>query len=310
LIVGWTLHISADAYTVTGKVPAPPLTEGAVITSPADGTTTASNTLLVEGTCPDASYVTLTRNNAFSGVSVCAADHTFHINTALSPGTNQLIAQDFNITDDAGPTTPAVSVTYNPPDSGGGSSSGSNDGGSPASGSTGSQPLAPVEILSSYHFQAIPSTQTFTYQVTLRGGQAPYTLTIDWGDDTQDINTYVRAGTVTISHNYTSPGYYTIIVSISDSHGSTSTLQLITFIKVPGSSGVVFSVGNTTAGPPENPLLSALTASKWLLVAWPAYTVVMLMVASFWLGERQELRLLKLQPIRVRSGTSRRRTSH
>ena len=86
IIAGWTVYAGAASYTVNAKVPAPPLTEGAVITSPADGTVTAANSIVVSGTCPSDSYITLSRNNLFSGVSVCDADNTFTISTALSPG--------------------------------------------------------------------------------------------------------------------------------------------------------------------------------------------------------------------------------
>src|SRR5690242_3374732 len=62
LIAGWTFRAAADSYTVTGKIPAPPLTDGATITSPADGSTTAVTPIDIGGSCPDNSYVNLTRN--------------------------------------------------------------------------------------------------------------------------------------------------------------------------------------------------------------------------------------------------------
>ncbi len=39
LIAGLTYQVLADSYTVTGKVPAPPLTQGSDITQPSDGAT-------------------------------------------------------------------------------------------------------------------------------------------------------------------------------------------------------------------------------------------------------------------------------
>ena len=295
LITGWTFHTAAASYTVNAKVPAAPLTEGAVITSPADGLTTSTNSVVVSGTCPDTSYVTLMRNGIFSGVSACAVDHTFSISTALAEGANLLVAQDYNITDDPGPATPEITVNYAPPPSSGGSTANS---GSNGSSSTGSKTIAqPLLLVSDYRFKAVTTAETFSWNVIIKGGQAPYTMDIDWGDGGQSIQTYPSAQLVTLHHDYKTPGYFTVIVDLTDGLGSTTTLQLLAFIKAPGTGGILFTSGNISGEPPLGSLLLAtLAASRWLLVAWPSYVVVVLMVSSFWLGERQELRRLLVHP--------------
>jgi len=111
---GWTYRAIAANYTVTALVPAPALTEGAVVTHPNDGDTFTNGSITVTGTCPSDSYVTLSRNNVFSGVAWCMSAHAFTITTDLFSGENVLQAQDYNVTDSPGPTTPAVTVTYKP----------------------------------------------------------------------------------------------------------------------------------------------------------------------------------------------------
>lgn len=127
LLVTFTLNAVADSYRVTAVVPAPPLTDPAVITSPADGAQFTAQALTVSGTCPDDSYVNLLDNGNFVGTDTCSGS-LFQISLDLTAGANQLQAQDYNITNAPGPASGAVTVTYTPLVSQSGGS------GSPASG--------------------------------------------------------------------------------------------------------------------------------------------------------------------------------
>lgn len=303
LIIGWTFHSAADSYSLTGKVAAPPLTEGAVISEPADGATFTTSPITVIGTCPDSSYVAITRNGVFAGVSGCAADHTFSIDVSLSPGTNTLQAQDYNITDDPGPVTPGITIYYTPPAP------------PPTSGSTrppasGSTPALPLLLSSDYSFHAVTADSDFSWIIVIKGGVAPYTVSVNWGDGSVTVSTYPEATSITITHTYKSPGYYPIIVTITDAVGNSTTLQLAAFIKAVGAAGFAFNANNDQGGTQENSLLALLVASKWLLVAWPAYVIIVLMVISFWLGEHQQVSRLMAQPIRVQPRAGRRSALH
>jgi hypothetical protein len=82
---------------------------------------------------------------------------------------------------------------------------------------------------------------------------------------------------------------YHITLRVTDALGNTTLLQLIAVVngKTP-MAGVISSGGGTG-------LLT--TVKNWLWLAWPAYGIFVLMVLSFWLGEREELRvLLRAQP--------------
>lgn len=283
LIAAWTLRAEADTYAVTAKVPAPALTEGAIIASPTDGSTFTASPITVSGTCPNNSYVSLIRNGAFSGVAWCASDNTFTISTGLSAGANALQAQDYNITDDPGPVTPGITVTYNPP--------------APPAASTRPGPsqtttvTEPLLLTSSFRFQAFTAHRTFSWTINIGGGNAPFRLHTSWGDKTTTDYTYAAPGNATVSHTYSRPGYFPITLALSDSTGATTVLQLAALIQTPGAGGASFPGATSPASTPSN-LLQAVSGigNGWLLLAWPSYLVALLMVVSFWLGERQMIR--------------------
>ncbi|HEY4161150.1 MAG TPA: Ig-like domain-containing protein [Candidatus Saccharimonadales bacterium] len=114
LLAACTLNALAATTTVNAVVPAAPLTAPAVITNPASGAQTSVQSLTVQGTCPDDSYVTLSDNSLLAGVVNCSSG-AFSISLDLSPGSNELQAQDYNITNAAGPVSSPVIVTYTPP---------------------------------------------------------------------------------------------------------------------------------------------------------------------------------------------------
>jgi len=129
LLVMSTFTAFGDAsYSVTATVPAAPLTDPAVITSPTDGAHISVPAQSINGTCPVPSYVKVYQNSVLVGVSTCTASGTFSVSVLLDPGANQLLAQDYNITDMSGPSGTPITVTYDVPvvPNGGSGSSGSN----------------------------------------------------------------------------------------------------------------------------------------------------------------------------------------
>jgi hypothetical protein len=111
LITGTTIRSFAVSYDVTATVPAPLPGSPAVITSPTDQQHFSTTPIAVTGTCPPQSYVKLSRNGAFSGVSQCV-NQSFQIQTDLSLGANQLAAQVYSLTDQAGPAGASIAAYY------------------------------------------------------------------------------------------------------------------------------------------------------------------------------------------------------
>lgn len=128
-LVACTFGVSADEVAVTARIKGPAITSPAIINSPADGTHFSAVPVTVTGSCPpNAAYVEIYRNNVLSGSAICLADKTFDMKTDLFPGTNELLARVFNVTDDEGPVSDKVTVYYDvpqPPASTPGTSTGS-----------------------------------------------------------------------------------------------------------------------------------------------------------------------------------------
>jgi hypothetical protein len=288
-LTGITWHSLALSYTVTATVPAPPLTEPAIITSPEANAVLHSTPISVSGSCPANSYVTLTRNGLFSGVSICTGG-SFSISTDLFAGLNQLQAQDYNITNQAGPTAPSIDVSYNPPST-------------PATTShpvASSHPVSPLILDAAFTYQVFKVGQNFQWTIDISGGVTPHNATVTWGDGSVSDIDIGNASSFTISHTYFAPLTPAIKVTVYDSHGDKTTLQLATIIT---STTNLNGVTGSTANPP-NSSLSLLGIQQWLWLVWPVYGTIVLMAISFWLGEYQEYSKLLLGgrlPIRKRS---------
>lgn len=309
-IVGMTYQTIADDYAVTAVVQAEPLTEGATITYPVDGASLTSTPINVSGTCPYGSYVKLYDNGLFSGVAWCVPAGTFQIETDLFDGKNVLLAEAFNITDQQGPATPSISIDYQAPaqansGSSGSSSSSSNQStgsnssvgaasssaNSENSGSVASTPT-PLLLTTDFQYQTFTTSTTFSWSMDLEGGTPPYTVGINWGDGQTSTAVYKTDPVFKITHDYKKQGYYPIKVDAVDAHGNHRLIQLAALIKLPGAPGIFTTNSGKPATPPsvkQNQLVTFFTDTKgWLWIAWPSFIIVLLMMISFWLGERQE----------------------
>lgn len=307
LIAGYTYKAVAASFSVTAVVSAPALTSGAYIDYPSDGQTITTSPIVVQGTCPDNSYINLYDNSLFAGVAWCSPDNTFSITTDLYSGQNSLQAQDFNVTDQAGPSTPVVTVNYVEPTTSSGSEtsspstpatgSGSNAS-SPKSSSSSSTNTAPTLLISAaYHYQTFTTQSAFTWSLSLKGGIPPYVIVVNWGDGTSTTYRYKTDPDFNIRHTYAKPGYYVIIVKATDSSGYSRIIQLAALIMKPGSPGIFLPGGITGSGcsklsctsQQSNSFINLLHHIKtWIWITWSSYAVVLLMLISFWLGQREE----------------------
>jgi hypothetical protein len=291
-LVGLTYQTLALQYTVTAKVPAAALTVGANILDPADGQVVSARPITVTGDCPNNSYMKLYRNNLFSGVTSCV-NNAFSIQTDLSVGDNALRIRDYNATDDPGPATATVHITYQPPDNGGvnpGDTPTPTSPQTPAAGPAAAAP--PLQLWSDYHFNAISVGQTCSWTLSFRTGKSPYSLRVAWGDNQNTHLSVPSHKPFTISHSYQNPGYYPVMVRGNDAAGRTVSLQLVAFVKHAGGSNAINDIVNSQRKPVSSQTATGI--KKWLWVAWPTYTVVSLMAVSFWLGEqRQVLQVVK-----------------
>jgi hypothetical protein len=304
LLCGLTYQVAASDYNVNAVVQAAPLQTGATITSPHDGTVVNTRPITVNGDCPDSSYVKLIRNGQFSGVAVCQ-NNTFAITTDLSVGANTLQAQAYNLTDQAGPQTSPITISYAPvattpsspaggTNSSGASSSSSNTSTSSSTTSATASPTstdqtaAPDQtfmFVTDYHFQVATTTEDFSWTMRYNAGVAPFQTTIGWGDGKKSSMVVPNNAEFTISHHYERRGYYPINITGVDAEHHTITIQLAAYVKEPGDP----AIGSTSFITPTSTTINTPSKSyAWLTYAWPSYGVVAVVAASFWLGERRE----------------------
>jgi hypothetical protein len=296
----WTRMANAADYTVTVRVPGPAPTVAATIDSPITGTAYTANDIpiTVKGTCPTDTYVSLLRNNVFSGVSICASDGTWEVSTSLYPGNNQLIGRVYSFTDVPGPDSNEVVVSYTPPTPPP-TPPATTDGGSStptpviSNGNYTGTPDNPIIIKTEYSFRGYYVRKTATVSFDIEGGVPPYAVSVDWGDNKQDLLSREKSGVVTMQHVYDSAGgykgNYLVKIWVTDAAHNKSFLQTMVIINNPP----VVGSGVTSDGSGLSASFSGQNLSRLAHYIWPSYGLVVLMLFSFWLGERREYRTLQ-----------------
>jgi hypothetical protein len=278
LVLGWTWKTAADSYTVKGKVAAPPLTEPAVITKPTDGAHFKTKPIEVSGTCPDDSYVKILRGGEFVGLANC--DNTtniFSLQVDLAPGANSLEAHDYNITDDEGPLSNPITVYYDPP--------------VPpvppatAQGSPSYTYVPQLVLTSDFQYRCYHIGETVSWIVKVNGGQPPFAVHVNWGDGAEANYVKKDNSELSVDHAYDKAGTFAIKITAVDVNGNQSSLQMFTIVVKDRTALIAGPISPSGRGP----LFYQIGATKWF---WPAYTIVVAMVLSFWLGEMQEVYVL------------------
>lgn len=303
LMASWSAYVTADqSYVVHASVIGPPPTQAATIDSPEDGAHLTSTPVTVSGSCPQNTYVSLLRNGFSSGVALCSAAGTYQIATDLFRGTDQLVARDYSFNDQPGPDSSTVTIQYLPPVTSGKSSQSnaasyySTTPYSPTSSNSGLP--EPLLLKPNFTFVGYYVGQAASWQVDIEGGSAPYAVDVSWGDGSHTLYSRAVAGVLTILHTYAKTGgyhgSYVVDVTSTDAAGNQTFLQLLAIITsepktvstVLGGSGQ----GGTSGG---LNLLGDTNLGRMVDYAWSSYGVVVLMLFSFWLGERRELHFLK-----------------
>ena len=120
----------------------------------------------------------------------------------------------------------------------------------------------------------------------------------DWGDGSNGIVSRGSAGLTHLTHTYDKPGNYrgsyTVKITVTDAAGEQSFLQLLVVVndRHPSTVGAIGQSGNSAS---RGTVLQVLRT-----YVWPGYGMVVLMLASFWLGERRELNVLRPHHKRTR----------
>jgi hypothetical protein len=305
LLASWTRWVNADpptygpasgSYDVHVRVPGPPPSVPATIETTNNSPVVARLTvkslpLSITGSCPVNTYEVLYRNSVFSGVALCDAAGSYGLQTDLFPGLNRLQVQDYSLTDAAGPLSDTIEVVYEPPMP-------PPTGGTTASSPThpSGQTIPPLVVKTNFIFQGYYRGESTPWTLDVEGGTPPYAVEVVWGDGEHSLISRPNAGSFDLSHIYKSAGAYKgsygVVVTASDSAGQQTYLQLLSIINNPPN-----AAGSTggKAKPPSISFLATTPDSLKRLTAylWPGYGMVVLMLISFWLGERRELHVLR-----------------
>lgn len=268
-----TLQVRA---TVLGDPPP----YAAVITKPKNGQHFKEIPVDVEGTCPPDSIVKIYSNEVFKGSAICSAMNEFSMQIDLFEGKNTLIAKIFNYAWVEGPESDKVVAFYDKPKST-----------PPISPSPSGKPVSQLFLDSDTLYSGFFIGEKIDWPAEIGGGVAPYAVSVDWGDGTSDVISLKKAGKFNISHIYKKAGdyrgSYTITLKASDSQGSKAFLQIVVIVND------FNTVGTTTGtGGDMDSLNFWQNLYNQILLLWPFYTVALLMLISFWLGERREINLL------------------
>jgi hypothetical protein len=162
-----------------------------------------------------------------------------------------------------------------------------------ASGPSNVPTPSPFHITSSYTYTMHNIGQVASYAIHIIGGNAPYAFTVLWGDGSSATIIRQTGDDFTISHAY--KGRFSgaieskiIKVQAVDPSGQSSTLQLSALIRNPAYHGLIAGTAKPTS--PWSWFIN--TIRPWLWILWPGYIIILLLVFSFWLGERQEFAVL------------------
>jgi hypothetical protein len=200
------------AIGVAGKVVGSKLTGSIHITYPADQQHFTTADIVVTGTCPAGSLVTIYDNNVIRATGSCSEKGTFAIPISLFFGKNILQAKAVTELNQGDLWSNIVTVYLDVP----------------ASCGIGQFRLIPVEGV----LDGTPKISLMRHVITL-GGTPPYKLTWAWGDGKTDVSTANAEGQTQLSHTYDSTGIYTIRVRAVDKNGAVASTQLSSVILNP-----------------------------------------------------------------------------
>lgn len=243
------------------------------ITAPGQGTViTTNDPVTVSGSCPDNMLIKVFKNDVLAGAVFCEGGR-FGVEIDLFLGPNALVARAYNANNIAGPDSAVVTVRR-------------EMAGQPA----GQTPVTPSSgqffITSDIHYKGVSTGQKVTWPLIISGGQAPYAVSVSWGDGKTDLISRSQAGLFEVSHVYEKSGdgphgSYDITVLATDGTGTKSFIHFVTIV---------------SSNEPATVAASIKAGYNWssaLKIAWQLIVLAIAIIVSFWLGERREAFIIK-----------------
>ena len=282
----------AADLAVTATVPAPIPTGAPVFTMPANNTTVENPEVHFEGICPvidPAVIIALYDGSDMIGSTSCQTDGTFALDATLYEGTRSIIATVVTITGDTGESSSPLTITYTPASPPVVPSPATPS--TPPTTSTKPRPtisslIKPLRIVSNSQFIAFGKRSMAVWKGSFTEGNAPYKVTIDWGDGETETYTVADHEQQTYVHVYKDERNYDATITAVDRDGRSLTIHV-----------AVVNISPVA----KNADLGSLAASGGTNVTGYTFTVLYLslLVAVLWLWRYEFLTHRKVVAVPV-----------
>ena len=284
----------AITVNVTGKAPG----KGATITFPGNQTATKAPLVDVTGSCEASTVVATYNKGTLAGSSLCTSTGNYTNTIPLNNGENILQSENYDALNQAGPKTSQVIITKESNSAIPGTSGIPEIAKTDADITVVKNPVytapAPQPSENPCYTQKdvdekieswptirvtcisrnIFAGETFGMPVKIIGGQAPFALSIDWGDGLADLKSVIDDQYHTYQHVYKDSGALSVKMKTTDALGVTSFMQ--TVVAVNGSPAGAPSTFASIAGGFE---------SVWSEAPVPMYWIAVTLVVGFWIGD-------------------------
>lgn len=258
----------SSSVGLTGIMPGKAPTVAAVITSPNDQQHFTTSPIVFSGTCPAQTLVEMFKNDIFAGSTACSDTGTFSLDIDLLIGKNILIARVYDVLNQPGPDSAALTVFYDALPT-------QSDVLSPLD-FGGAQLLLSTDAV----FRGTFPQQELSMPIGILGGTPPYAVNVQWGDSNNKIVPRNDNTTFKVGHAYLKAGTYQISIQATDAASRVAFLSVASVVN--GQPDIA-----TTTTIPSNPAINQL------FILWPLYAGTFAVVLSFWFGERREKHILK-----------------
>lgn len=259
-----TANPGNDGIGMEGRIQQAPPTDAPTISLPDSGQVFQEIPITVTGLCTDGLLVRIFKNNVFGGSAMCEGG-SYSLEIDLFPGPNELVAIQYDDLDQPSPESNRVNVTY-----------AIDVPGVPGS---PDQVAQRITLTTNFARRGTDPGKELTWPITISGGRGPYAVSIDWGDGKQELLTRNAAGTWDIKHVYDQPGVYRVIIRATDADGESAFLQVV-------------AIANGAPAAPTD-LEGGPTVIQTRVLWQPALIMFPLLLTSFWLGKRYQLRRVR-----------------
>jgi hypothetical protein len=261
LHAGAAQQSESGAFGIEGEIPSTPPSTAPGISIPRNGQIFTNTPITVSGTCSKDYLVEIFKNNVFAGSAICTRG-SYSIQIDLFDGQNDLIARQYNSLNQAGPDSPAITVTFNNTVANG-----------------GTRPT----ITSAFAKRGADPGDALSWPITLSGGTSPYAISVDWGDkSTEELISRSTPGQFNIQHVYTQSGIYNVTMKVTDANGASAFLQVV------GISNGPIQQTSTSGGNTAAPVKTTR-----VIIWWPMMVLLALVIVAFWLGKRHQLATIR-----------------